>query len=84
MEVSRSWQLAASQLTVVLINADDQKFGYAAIFCAMTTLIGVVIAVAPVGMRWLAERVLAKRDQDAAIAEKGQRRVESEDRHATQ
>lgn len=66
-------------LMTVLINADDQKFGYAAIFCAMTTLIGVMVAVAPVGMRWLAERVLAKRDQGAALAEKGQRRLDAED-----
>jgi hypothetical protein len=61
----------------VLINADDQKFGYAAIFCAMTTLIGVMVAVAPVGMQWLAGRVLAKREQDAAMEEKGQRRLDS-------
>ena len=63
----------------MLINADDQKFGYAAIFCAMTTLIGVAVAVAPVGMRWIALRVLARREQDAAVAEKGQRRVENVD-----
>lgn len=61
------------ELIKVLINTNDGKFTYAAIFCAMTTLIGICVCVAPVGMGWFADYILAKRAREASSSEKGKR-----------
>jgi hypothetical protein len=66
----------------VLINADDGKFGYAGIFCGMTTLIGILIAVAPVGVDWFNRFILRKKDETDA-AEKGVAEKAPEDAETT-
>lgn len=58
---------------VVLINANDQSFGYAAIFCGMTTLVGVFVSVAPVIMGFIADRTLQRRRDAGVEVEKGPR-----------
>ena len=39
---------------------DDGKFGYAAIFAGMTILMGVMIAISPIIMRYIADKVVKK------------------------
>ena len=54
----------------MLINADDGKFSYAGIFCGLSTIIGVAIAVAPVATEWFRGSVLG-RTSSPDLAEKG-------------
>jgi hypothetical protein len=61
------------------VNADDQKFGYAAIFCGLTTLIGVLISVGPVILDVVGSRILQRRPGDkAGEVEKGTGQEDSE------
>ena len=55
-----------SKLTLVLVNASDQKFTTAAIFCGVTTLVGILITVAPVIVRRINDLMHADKDPDVS------------------
>lgn len=56
--------IAGPVICGVLINSNDGGYTYAAIFCAMTTLIGIVVCLAPVAMGWIAGIVLSRREEE--------------------
>lgn len=50
-------------ICVVLVTANDQKFTYAAIFCAATSIIGTILSVLPVITRMIAVGTLRYQDK---------------------
>lgn len=63
---------------LVLVTANDQKFTYAAIFCAATSIIGTVLSVLPVITRMIAVGTLRYQDK-LRSEEKEARDIESGD-----